>query len=403
MSFRRRSDVIAGTPVGTPRRGPAPGARLGQPPSRAAATADRAQDAILGHPGVRPSLLTSAPTVSTGSLDLDKILLHQGLPLGTSLLVEEAGTTDFATILLRVFASQGIVHNRLDRNQPNTHVVVVGQPNMWAKDLPAMYKGSLKEQRKAIIAENQAKVSVANLNATGSRTENEMKIAWRYGLRKQAPEEQERHGEDHYSHAFDITLRLVPTPAMPEITFVALSRESETPITLLHHIEDVVSRQAKQGKVVRLVVPNLLNPLVYPPYYAEASVVIPLVHSLRAMLRRYPQNLVMMASISLDLFARDTHLTYTLELLVDGVIQLQPFNQEMSEMIEKAYKNEPHKIQHGLVHIHKLPVLSERGLMMVHDGEYAFRNGKKKFQIEEWGIPVEDDAKDEQTSQNIDF
>ena len=25
--------------------------------------------------------------------------------------------------------------------------------------------------------------------------------------------------------------------------------------------------------------------------------------------------------------------------------------------------------------------------MMVHDGEYAFKNGRKKFEIEEWSIP----------------
>ena len=49
--------------------------------------------------------------------------------------------------------------------------------------------------------------------------------------------------------------------------------------------------------------------------------------------------------------------------------------------------------------------------MMVHDGEYAFKNGRKKFEIEEWSIPVEDDSKDDThqtqeggtTTKNIDF
>ena len=61
----------------------------------------------MQNPGVRPSLVTSQPTTSTGSSDLDKILLHQGLPLGNSLLIEESGTTDFSSVLLRAFASQG--------------------------------------------------------------------------------------------------------------------------------------------------------------------------------------------------------------------------------------------------------------------------------------------------------
>lgn len=79
-------------------------------------------------------------------------------------------------------------------------------------------------------------------------------------------------------------------------------------------------------------------------------------------------------------------MTAILEILFDSAIHLQPFNQEMSQLIEKAYKNEPSKIQQGLVNIIKVPVLSERGLMMVHDGEFAFKNGRKKFEIEEWGF-----------------
>lgn len=118
-------------------------------------------------------------------------------------------------------------------------------------------------------------------------------------------------------------------------------------------------------------------------------------------------------SLPVDLYPRSSTTTTLIENLCDSVIHLQPFNQAMSQLIEKAYKNEPAKIQHGLVNILKLPVLSERGLMTIHQGEYAFKNGRKKFEIEEWGIPVEDDANDndssnpsqpeKQTTKNIDF
>ena len=117
-------------------------------------------------------------------------------------------------------------------------------------------------------------------------------------------------------------------------------------------------------------------------------------------------NLVLICSLPLDLYPRETHITSMIESIMDSVIHLQPFNQEMTLLIEKAYKNEPSKIQQGLVNIIKLPILSERGLMMIHDGEYAFKNGRKKFEIEEWGIPVEDDSKDDanaQTTKNIEF
>lgn len=443
MSFRKRSDIIGAPPAVSRNPGMVPGRPVGAGavpgriiPSRPVAagtgvarsgpvrTSSPSQSQtveILQHPGVRPSLITSSPTVSTGSLDLDSILLHQGLPLGASLLVEEAGTTDFALIILRVFASQGVVHNRVEygpqnRREFNSHVIVVGFQSLWANELPGFYKGSSKDQKKANIAANEKKISVSNLNdsrtpASGAN-DKEMKIAWRYGLNKKTNDSGENASNapaesssaEHYTHQFDITQRLTPTPASQEVSFVSITSHQYKPI--LSQIQSIITGQLKQNlnKVIRLVIPNLLNPSTYPPQFSQSTTIIPFVHCLRALLRKYPKNLVLISSISLDLFPKETTLTYNLETLYDSVIQLQPFNQEMSQLIEKAYKNEPAKVLHGLVHIRKIPHLSEKGLMMIHDGEYAFRNGKKKFQIEEWGIPVEDDSKDEaQTTKNIEF
>jgi elongator complex protein 4 len=61
-------------------------------------------------PGVKPSPLIAIPTTSTGTASLDKLLgLNAGLALGSSLLIEEEGTTDFASALLRCFAAEGIL------------------------------------------------------------------------------------------------------------------------------------------------------------------------------------------------------------------------------------------------------------------------------------------------------
>ncbi|CAK7894350.1 elongator complex protein 4 [[Candida] anglica] len=437
MSFRKRSDII-GTPgaPGISRGAPLPGRGIpggipGAVPGRSSIImgggrilsgsrppANTAKEdeitKILQHPGVKPSLITSRPTVSTGSSDLDKILLHSGLPLGTSLLVEESGTTDFASILLRVFASQGVMHNRLnDKRNINTHVIVVGFQQEWAKELPGLYKGSSKEQKKAKIAANESKLSISNLSnstaGTTARSDKDLKIAWRYGLNKKPEDADDTEvssggAKDDYNHQFDITQRLVPTPASQEVTFVPVNDQSDR---IIKQIESILVNQLKSdsSKVIRLVIPNFLNPSIYPPTFSSPQVMMPFMHSLRSLLRKYSNNLVAISSISLDLYPKDTNSTFNLETLADSVIQLQPFNQEMSQLIEKAYKNEPAKIQHGLVHIVKVPILSERGLMMVHDGEYAFRNGKKKFEIEPWGIPVDDDSKDEekQTTKNIEF
>lgn len=423
MSFRKRSEII-GTPS-VPGRGPAPVSRpinlagrappaRGLPtrglPAKAPAQSTEQDDlnSILKNPAVRPSLITSQPTVSTGGSDLDKLLLHQGLPTGHSLLIQESGTTDFSAVLLRSFASQGVVQNRVNKEQLNSHVIAIGVSLQWANDLPGLYKGSSKEQKKAKIVANESKVSVSNMaNSGASAARNEdLKIAWRYGLnKKNLAQENESVTYEHYNNQFDITQKLVPGPSAQDISFVPVSTNFSQ---IIQQITLIIDRQLKQSpsRIIRITIPGLLNPSTYSPVCSMPSFIVPFVHSLRSVLRKYDNNVVLVASIPLDLYPRDSSVTSTIEALFDAVIHLQPFNQEMMQLIEKAYKNEPAKIQQGLINIIKLPVLSERGLMMVHDGEYAFKNGRKKFEIEEWGIPVEDDSRDEEhshTTKNIEF
>jgi len=110
--------------------------------------------------GVRPSPLTGQPTTSTGTWSLDNLLGgHAALPLGSLLLVEESGTTDFAGALLRFYAAEGIVQNHY------VHVVGVGE--QWAKDLPGMIGAA----DASTDAKQSSRVKV---------DEEKMKIAWRY-------------------------------------------------------------------------------------------------------------------------------------------------------------------------------------------------------------------------------
>lgn len=409
MSFRKRNEPLTGTTGMGSARGPslrAPAPRVPvqsraplqtaiSPPVNRETTPEH--NNLAGNPGVRPSTVTSQPTISTGCADLDRIMMHLGLPLGSSLLIEESGTTDFASVLLRNFAAQGIVHNRIDKGKLHCHVVVVGAPSSWAKDLPGEYKGSSKDQKKSRIAQDLSKVSVSNM------AEKDLKIAWRYGVgsqteKSQSSENSQNSVYEHYFTQFDITQRLNPGPSAQEITFVPVSPSfSQT----IQHISRVLDAHPKL--VVRIVLAGFLNPLLYMPQCASPTYVVPFVHCLRALLAKHP-NLALVASLPLDLYPRESLLTHTLETLVDGVIHLQPFNPDMAALVERAYKNEPAKIQQGLVNIVKVPVFSERGMMMVRTGEYAFRNGRKKFEIEDWGIPVEESADPEpSTTKNIDF
>lgn len=370
---------------------------------------------------IRPSTLTSQPTTSTGIPDLDKVLLHQGIPLGNSLLVEESGSTDFSSVLLRCFAAQGIMHDRVNRNEKQAHVLVVGFPDMWAMELPGLYKGSSKEQAKAKIAENESRLSVSNLaDESGGpkpRSNSDMKIAWRYGLKKKSDiekadtEDTKDYNADnnnpHYVSQFDITQRIAPHPNNNEISFIPASNDYLQIIKLITlAVENLIKKNPTQ--VIRIVIPSFLHPTFYQSLFTSFTSIIPFLHCLRSLLRRFSQNLVLIMSISLQLYSRESHTILMMEHLMDGVILLQPFNQEMTELLERAYKNEPSKIQQGFLHIYKIPVLSERGHMLIHEGEYAFKNGRKRFEIEEWSIPVEEEEKENQnnessTTANLEF
>lgn len=136
MSFRKRNAVISASLSSQTTSQSRPGPQLA--------------------PGLRPSPLDGRVTTSTGTASLDGILAgHAGLPLGSSLLVEEQGTTDFSGALLKYYAAEGLVQGH------NVHVL--GYPEAWKHELPAV---STKQDGTSVKVSSQA--------------EEKMKIAWRY-------------------------------------------------------------------------------------------------------------------------------------------------------------------------------------------------------------------------------
>lgn len=141
MAFRKRNIGVSRTPT-------SPGAEDPVGPQTAPAPV----------PGVRPSPIDGRPTNSTGTPSLDGILAgHAGLALGSSLLIEESGTTEYAGALLRYYAAEGIVQGH------RVHVVGVGE--QWGRDLPGLV-GTAGEERDG--------------KEKRERDKEKMKIAWRY-------------------------------------------------------------------------------------------------------------------------------------------------------------------------------------------------------------------------------
>lgn len=103
-------------------------------------------------PSTRPSPVTGHATTSTGTASLDRLLgLGAGLALGSSLLIEEEGTTEFARSLLGAFAAEGVLQG---------HAVFVVGPE-GGLSLPG-------------VAEERGKGKSKGVG------EEKMKIAWRY-------------------------------------------------------------------------------------------------------------------------------------------------------------------------------------------------------------------------------
>ena len=105
------------------------------------------------------SAVTSRSTVATGTPSLDALLFggYTGLPLGTCLLIEEEGVTDFSSIIIRCAASQGVLSENA--------VLAIGVDESW----PANCPGPGTERK-----------STETREVGAGETNDEMKIAWRY-------------------------------------------------------------------------------------------------------------------------------------------------------------------------------------------------------------------------------
>lgn len=155
MAFRKRNVAVGRQPA--------------SPASPASATAQTPTQ-VEQLAGVRPSPLTSHPVTSTGAPSVDGLLGgHSGLALGSSLLIGEHDTTDFAGALLRYYAAQGVLQGHM------VHVVGVGEG--WVRELPGL--ADSKYQQKPEPEQDKAADSAA---------QERMKIAWRYERLGQAGE-----------------------------------------------------------------------------------------------------------------------------------------------------------------------------------------------------------------------
>lgn len=327
--------------------------------------------------------MTGHTTTSTGTESLDKLLgLGAGLALGSSLFIEEEGTTEFARSLISCYAAEGILQGHA--------VFIIGPEGSLA--LPGL---ATSESRKG---------------ERMSAESDKMKIAWRYerlgafeerqpALSRGAPTITQSSVGDHqgaeqlFCHTFDLTRRLeIPSSSHPPQYLlpsptVRVTESPYAPIisTLRDHL------QQNPGVPTRLVIPSLLSPLMYPPTASQPHNLLPYLHSLRALLRQYTI-LTTLTSWPLSLYPSTSPLTRWSRLLNDGVITLRPFPHSFSvDAIDLDLKGQTkgkgeEKMQ-GLIQVVKLPVLSERGSSVGMGEDMAFSVSRRAFRVRPFHLP----------------
>ena len=372
-------------------------------------------------PGVRPSFLTSHPTTSTGCSSLDSLLGgHGGLVLGSSLLIEESGTTDFAGALLKYYAAEGICHGHV------LHVVGVGEG--WVRELPGVAEERSESSRRGKDVQH------------GKAEEERMKIAWRYESLGQAGERgawripyqryispklirrrflsasrlpltvstalpdrsspasatpDPAQQETPFCHTFDLTKRLtIPPDAKINHIPISSSMNSAPFDTIIRLLEQKL-QTSPPNTIHRLLIPTILSPALYPPQASRPEHILRFLHALRSLLRRYPTNLTAILTLPLSLHPRHKGLTRFAETLSDGVLELTPFPHLMDTLSEtdgsSSSKREDQQPQ-GMLKVHKLPINTERGEGGAGAGnsigeDLAFTVSRRKFVVAPFALP----------------
>lgn len=207
-----------------------------------------------------------------------------------------------------------------------------------------------------------------------------------------------------FCHTFDLTKRLVH-PASSVMTFVRIDsgNPEKSPYTsALGRLEFALS-SSPTNSVHRLVIPSLLSPALYPPHASSPEHILQFLQGLRALLSTYAGRLTVMLTLPLSLYPRSSGLVRWMELLSDGVVELSPFPHSYQPETSSttsgtaASQDEPPQ---GLLKIHRLPILHERGGGTPSVGEdWAFTLSRRKFTIKPFSLPpIEGDTDAQQAA-----
>ncbi|KAL1902268.1 Elongator subunit elp4 [Sporothrix stenoceras] len=355
--------------------------------------------------GARPSPYDGRPITSTGTASVDQLLAgYGGLLLGHSLLVEEQGTTDFASILLRAYAAEGLVQGH--------HVHVLGMSPGWRTELPGVASASSSSSR--------SKHAQSDPN-------DKMKIAWRYEAlapRPSAANPQRGPAAQGtapgqpiatFCHTFDLTKRLAPADikgtlhASPLPNPLQPSPQPEMEHSPLRKFLASVSASLAStppSTLHRIVLPNFLAPTLYAMDGWSFAYVLGLLTGLRSLMREHGRRLTVVLSLSTTLYERHNEYIRQLENLCDNVVELVPLPPGRPAEVSKnasfsspGINKSPAAKMQGWFKVHKLQLYSEIGCIGSSPQGKSLRenlcfslSGSKGLVVDPYSLPpIEDD------------
>jgi len=178
------------------------------------------------------------------------------------------------------------------------------------------------------------------------------------------------------------TINHIPVPSTNSATL--------SPYTAILAAMNQAIDRGPTSAIHRFIFPSLISPAVYPLYASRPTHVLPFLHSLRSLLRRHHQQITVMITLPLSLYPRDTGLVRWIEHLVDGILELTPFPHSVDvepPVTTSSGATKAEEKPQGIIKIHKLPVLTDKGGGGGGGDDLAFTLGRKRFVVKPYSLP----------------
>ena len=196
-----------------------------------------------------------------------------------------------------------------------------------------------------------------------------------------------------FCHTFDMSKRLA-IPQDARINHLSVSPGSNPFDQIWQRLEQSL-KASPASSIHRLILPTILSPALYPPQAGRPENFIRFLHSLRSLLRQYPNQLTTMMTLPLELYPRYSGLVRWAEILSDGVVELTPFPHLMdasNAVAESGGARANEEQPQGMIKVHKIPINTERGEGGAGTGnsigeDLAFTVSRRKFVIKPFSLP----------------